>query len=61
MKLETLKNILNHHFQPPFVPKGTVVAEWYDDEKRILSISIGPRDIQIDENGNVIGAGTFLE
>lgn len=61
MNLETLKSILEHHFAPPFVKEGTVKVEWDNESKTVLSITIGPRDIQIDEDGNIIGAGTWFD
>ena len=59
--LEKLKEILDEQFGEPFLPKDIVIAEIIKfDEKKELSITIGRRDIQIDEYGNVNSSGTFL-
>jgi len=51
---------LNQEFKEPFgIPEGFVRANMTD--RNTLKIFIGPRDIEIDENGKVVGAGTALE
>jgi hypothetical protein len=56
--LEQLCEIINEHFGEPFLVKDGVSAEMQDDGT--LSINIGRRDIQIDQNGEVVACGTFL-
>ncbi len=61
MKIEKLKEILDKQFSFPFLPEGMVSTKWIETKKgRELSIQIGRRDVCIDEDGDVIGAGTFL-
>ena len=66
LTLDTLKEIFDHHFNPPFIPAGVVEARFVhpagDEGSRVLEIKIGPRDIWIEENGEVSASGTsFLE
>jgi hypothetical protein len=56
--LEKLCEIINEQFGEPFLVKDGVSAEMQDDGT--LSINIGRRDIQIDQNGEVVSCGTFL-
>ena len=61
MTLKQLKKIFNTEFTPPFVPEDFVSCEWEGrGKKRVLSITIGPRDVQINEKGIVVGAGTCI-
>jgi len=57
--LGKLAKMFNKHFCPPFVEKGLVNAALSDDGE-MLSIIIGRRDIEIDRNGDVVGAGTKI-
>lgn len=40
--------------------KGVVVDVGEDEGEYDFSLGIGPRDIQVDEKGELIGAGTFI-
>lgn len=61
MTLKQLKKIFNNEFRPPFTPKDLISCEWKDNKtKKILCIAIGPRDIEIDEEGRVLEAGTCI-
>lgn len=61
MTLKQLKEIFDREFTPPFVPEDLVSCEWEDRKtKKVLSITIGPRDVQFNEKGIVIGAGTCI-
>lgn len=58
VSIETLNDIFNEHFVPPFVPDGLVNVALSEDGT--LSINIGNRDVEISENGDVLGCGTML-
>lgn len=60
--LEKLCEIINENFGEPFLVKDGVSAEIYetDDGEKELSINIGRRDVQINEQGEVVGCGTFM-
>lgn len=58
MKLTKFADILNKEFGPPFLPDGFVRAIW--EPGNTLRVYIGRRDIHIDEEGHVLGAGTCL-
>lgn len=62
LTIEKLCEIINTEFGAPFLIKDGVSAEILvnDDSTKELSINIGRRDVQIDEDGNVLGAGTFM-
>lgn len=61
ISLEKLCEIINENFNEPYLVKDGVSAEVVnDDGTKILSINIGRRDVQIDENGEVVSCGTFL-
>jgi hypothetical protein len=53
-----LNEILNQNFGEPFLPNDFVASELTEDNT--IQISIGRRDIAIDENGEVIGSGTLM-
>jgi hypothetical protein len=56
-----LAEVLNRNFGPPFLKKGSVVAQVEKEGKKLtLTLTIGRRDITIDVKGDVIGAGTTL-
>ena len=57
--LEKLYNIFSHDFQPPFINDGSVSVSLSKNQKT-LSLTIGPRDVEIDTCGEVIGSGTFI-
>lgn len=59
VSLMKLKEALEREFAPPFVAGG-LVKVWFakNASKPTLAIKIGPRDIWLDEDGNVTGAGT---
>jgi hypothetical protein len=62
LTIEKLCEIINTEFGSPFLVKDGVSAEILinDDGTKELSINIGRRDVQIDENGEVLGSGTFM-
>ena len=62
LTIEKLCEIINTEFGDPYLVKDGVSAEILinDDGSKELSINIGRRDVQIDENGEVLGAGTFM-
>ena len=57
--LKKLEWLINKNFTPPFVTDAKVEATLSNDGKR-LTIQIQNRDVEIDENFNVLGAGTAL-
>lgn len=57
MSLDKLENIFQH-FGEPFLEKGLARTERSD--RGTLKIYIGRRDVEVDENMNVVGAGTCL-
>jgi len=57
MTLKRLKKILDMHFAPPFLDKGTVATTWRSNGT-ILNIKIGRRDIDLNERGDVVAEGT---
>ena len=59
MTLVQLKEALEKGFAPPFLPRGTVEVKW-EKENAVLNVRIGRRDISINEQGVVVGAGTML-
>ena len=62
LTLEKFCEILNENFGEPHLVNGGVTAEIFvnDDGTKELSINIGRRDVQIDEQGFITGSGTFL-
>ena len=62
ISLEKLCEVINEHFGEPFLIKDGVSAEVDIDADgtKTLSINIGRRDVQIDENGEIVGCGTFI-
>lgn len=57
--LERLKEIIDSQFSQPFLPYGDVTARFIEETKeKTLQIKIGRRDIWLNENGNITGAGT---
>ena len=58
MTLKQLDAMLKQDFRPPFVPEGLVRSEMQDDGT--LKLWIGPRDVHLDAEGNVLGAGTCV-
>ena len=63
LSLTKLKKIIDHHFGPPFLPKRQVGARWVRTKNRtqVLEIKIGRRDVWLDANGELVGAGTALK
>lgn len=61
--LEKLCEIINENFGEPFLVKDGVSAEIYETDHGVkeLSINIGRRDIQINEQGEVLNAGTLMD
>lgn len=57
--IETLNEVFNQHFVPPFLNEGDVNVSLSKDNT--LYINIGRRDVEIDENGDVVGCGTMME
>jgi hypothetical protein len=68
LTLERLRDIINTEFCKPFVMEVDISADFLDAEEikdgmfegKTLRIQIGPRDVEIDENGYVVAAGTML-
>ena len=58
MTLEKLAEIITEKFGPPFLPEGHVIAKVTD--KGTLFLKIGPRDIDLAEDGEVLGSGTMV-
>ena len=60
--LEQLAEILAREFGAPFLEEGFVFSGIHVDEEgnKSLHLRIGPRDIEIDEEGNMLGNGTLL-
>ncbi len=59
--LDKLKEIIDQHFAPPFLDEGHVKTKFIEHTKeKTLQINIGRRDIWINEDGKVTGAGTFV-
>lgn len=60
--LEQLAEIISREFGPPFLEEGFVFTGVMVDENgnKSLHLRIGPRDIQIDEEGAMIGSGSLL-
>jgi hypothetical protein len=59
MKLEALDRIMRKEFGPPFLPHDMVWSQLRDDGTLLLKI--GGRDVRIDEEGTVLGAGTEIK
>lgn len=61
ISLQRLYEILTENFSEPFLVEDGVRAEILSGEDRdsVLSITIGRRDIQIDQSGEVVSSGTF--
>ena len=59
LTLAKLQQLITKEFAPPFVEGGLVKASLSPNGQR-LYITIGPRDIEIDEAGTVVGCGTSL-
>jgi len=59
MDLEKLVAMFKQEFQFPFCPEGLVQARMNEDGT--MRLQIGARDIQMDENGDVVGAGTAFD
>ena len=61
IELDRLAEILNNQFGEPFLAKDGVRAEYREFEgQKELMISIGRRDIQINDAGEVVSCGTFV-
>ncbi len=58
MTLETLVEMFNREFQPPFCPDGLVQARINEDGT--MRLQIGARDVQMNQEGDVVGAGTTM-
>ena len=56
--LKKLEELLAQEFGPPFLDENIVEATAEPDDTFILRI--GPRDIHIDRNGKLLGAGTDI-
>lgn len=57
--IDQLKEIFDDEFCSAYITD--VSAEIEEDEgERFLNISIGRRDVTIDEDGNVVGSGSFI-
>lgn len=62
LTLEKLCEMINENFGEPFLVKGGVSAEVFTDEDgtKSMTLQIGRRDVEIDENGEVLGCGTLV-
>ena len=65
LTMERLVEILKEHFGPPFLPEGHVRTRLGGEgtpegSRHHLTITIGRRDVQIDEDGKVLGSGTCV-
>lgn len=59
--LKKLSKIINKEFGPPFLEEGAVKSKVFKNSGSYsMSLCIGRRDIQIDEDFNVCGSGTLL-
>jgi hypothetical protein len=61
MTLEQLKELLDHHFGPKFLPAGIVTTKWVKGAEyggEALQVKIGPRDVWIERTGHVSGSGS---
>ena len=59
MTLDQLAQIFNQEFQEPFLPDGMVQVRMNDDGT--MRLQIDRRDVHINEDGEVLGAGTALD
>ena len=59
MTLEQLEAMLRQEFRPPFVSEGLVRTAMQSDGT--LKLWIGPHDVHLDAEGQVLGAGTWAE
>ncbi len=53
-----LVKVINKEFRPPFVKKDLVKAKYTDSG---FNLRIGGRDVSLDKDFNVTGAGTILD
>lgn len=61
IELQKIAEVLNREFALPFLEKGSVEAKIKKrDDGEFLVLRIGRRDIEVDENFTVTGAGTCL-
>jgi hypothetical protein len=61
ISLKQLQKIIDPNFSEPFLKEGIVTTKLYQkDKKERLRITIGRRDISIDENGDIVSAGILL-
>ena len=58
-EMKKLVKLINRNFGPPFLEKGTVQAKM-ERKGAGFSITIGRRDVSVDSDLNVTGAGTCL-
>jgi hypothetical protein len=58
-EIKRLVDNINRNFKPPFVPEGLVQATVNKDGKSFTLI-IGPRDVDFDDECDVLGAGTCM-
>ena len=62
MTLTRLKLLFDRNFGPPFLAPGTVETRLYTDRKRfVLHIRIGRREVEVNEQGEVLSSGTVLQ
>lgn len=57
VKLPDLAKLINKEFGPPFLPDGYVSANAGKDR---FSLSIGNRDVSIDNDGKFLGSGSLV-
>lgn len=59
--LSKLKKIFDQEFGAPFLDNERVTTRIrLKNDQLLLAIKIGRRDIEIDEEGDIVGAGTML-
>lgn len=57
--LKKIKQIIDQNFKEPFLDDGFVITS-FSKNKKELNITIGRRDITINEKGEVTSSGTSL-
>ena len=58
MDLKKFAREINSTFSEPFLPAGFVKARVVGENGDILNLRIGDREVDLDESGKMIGAGT---
>lgn len=58
MDLKKVAKLINRDFGPPFLPAGFVKAK--ATKRNTLAVSIGHRDVEVNEKMEVVGAGSDM-